>query len=45
MVRLDINEIEEEAYDQNNNINVWAELTMDAACDLLAELRRAPDRE
>jgi hypothetical protein len=29
MVRLDINEIEEDSYDQNNNINVWAELTMD----------------
>jgi hypothetical protein len=31
MVRLDINEIEEEAYDQNNNINVWSELTMDTS--------------
>lgn len=29
MVRLDINEIEEDTYDQNNNINVWTELTMD----------------
>jgi len=31
MVRLDINEIEEESYDQNNNINVWSELTMDTS--------------
>jgi hypothetical protein len=29
MVRLDINEIEEDSYDQANNINVWSELTMD----------------